>query len=166
MYCGINTVNSYVVEEESGGAVRQLGELPGRGLDVLLADSLHDPLDVLLHRGLPFEQLRVQPVRVRLPLAVQPVAVVVREVAQQRPDLLGQAAVAVRERQRGQEHLVHEGQSVVVEAAGAGRHGIGDLLAILTSVIVVLKQKSITIILEGLSNQIINLQCPETSLVS
>ena len=38
-----------VVEEEPRRAVRELPELPGGGLDILLGDPLHDSLDALLH---------------------------------------------------------------------------------------------------------------------
>ena len=55
--------------------MRELAELPGSGLDVLLGDALHDSLDALLHGRLLLQQLRVRLVRLALPQAVQTVSV-------------------------------------------------------------------------------------------
>ena len=41
--------------------------------------------------------------------------VMIRVDPEHRPDLLGEAAVALGERERGQEHLVHQRQRVVVQ---------------------------------------------------
>ena len=54
----------------------ELAQLPRGGLDVLLADALHDPLDALLHRRLLLQQLRVRRVRLSFPQAVQPISIV------------------------------------------------------------------------------------------
>ena len=67
--------------------MRLLAEGPGGGLDVLLADPLHDPLDLLLHARLLPQQDRVEAVRLRLPLAVQAVSRVVRVGTQHRPEI-------------------------------------------------------------------------------
>lgn len=55
-----------------------LAQGPGRWLDILLADPLHDPLDLLLHGRLLPQQDRVKVIRLCLPLTVQTVSGVVR----------------------------------------------------------------------------------------
>lgn len=61
---------AYVVEEEARRAVTQFADEPSDRLDVLLADTLHQCLDLFLRGSTPADQLRMHQVHVVFPATV------------------------------------------------------------------------------------------------
>lgn len=93
----------------------ELADLPAHRLHILLADALHQRLDLLLRRPPTPDQLRMHQVHVVLPAPVQAVPMLVREELHHRPDLLGHTAVAVQIRQGRQNARVQQRQNRPIE---------------------------------------------------
>lgn len=94
----------------------QLSDQPAHGLDILLADPLHQRLDLLLGFTPPPDQLGLHQVRVVLPATVQTEPVLVREQSHYRPNLLRQTTIAVQIGQRGQHTSIQQSHHLVIQA--------------------------------------------------
>lgn len=105
----------HVIEQHTRRGMRQLADRSTDRLDRLLAHSLHDRLDLLLGVGALTQQRGMLHRRVVLPARVQAIAILVRIVLEDVPQLLGHAAIAVHEGERGQQRDIENRQHVVVE---------------------------------------------------
>lgn len=104
--------------------MRQFADEPSDRFNVFLAHALHDVLDLLFGVTALAQQVRIDRIGFVLPPAVQAVADLVREEFEQRPDLLGDATVAVQVTKGGQNGHVDYRQYVVVERVFDGWRGV------------------------------------------
>lgn len=108
-------LQQYVIKQKTWRAVRQFPDQSPHRLDVLLAHSLHNVLDLLLSIAPFAQQLRIQRISVVFPATVQTIPDLIRIDLHDVPDLFRYGAIAVHVRQGRQYRDVQKRQNVVVQ---------------------------------------------------